>query len=64
MKQLPGLLWVVAALSLVAGLVVRVFRTGPGGFTPVLSDPEFYWRLGIGLLLMAIVIVLIHIRDR
>jgi len=64
MRQLPGSLLILAAFSLGIGLVVRVIRVSAGTMSPALYDPDFFWRGAMALLLMAILIVLIQIRDR
>ncbi|MHB8654521.1 MAG: hypothetical protein ACYDA9_11640 [Terriglobia bacterium] len=64
MKQLPGLLLIVAAVSLGIGLVVRLIQTASGLVRPAFLDPVFYWRGAMAFLAIAIVIVLIQIRDK
>ena len=64
MKQIPGLLLIVAAVSLGIGLVVRLIQTASGLVRPAFLDPVFYWRGAMGFLAIAIVIVLIQIRDK
>jgi len=64
MKQLPGLLLIVAAVSLGIGLVVRLIQTASGLVRPAFLDPVFYWRGAMAFLAIAIVVVLIQIRDK
>jgi len=64
MKQLPGLLLIVAAISLGIGLVVRLIQTASGLVRPAFLDPVFYWRGAMAFLAIAIVVVLIQIRDK
>ena len=64
MKQLPGVLLIVAAVTIGIGLVVRLVQTASGLVRPAFLDPVFYWRGAMALLTLAMVIVLIQIRDR
>jgi len=64
MKQIPGLLLIVAAISLGIGFVVRLIQTASGLVRPAFLDPVFYWRGAMAFLAIAIVIVLIQIRDK
>ncbi|HEV2232517.1 MAG TPA: hypothetical protein VGV68_03825 [Terriglobia bacterium] len=64
MKQLPGILLIMAAVSLGIGLVVRLIQTASGLVRPAFLDPVFYWRGAMAFLAIAIVIVLIQIRDK
>ena len=63
MKNLPNLLTIVAAVGIGVGLVVRLIQSFSGVVRPAFLDPVFYWRGGMALLLFAVVIVLIQIRD-
>lgn len=58
MRMLSNLLIILAALGLLIGLGIRLVR---GGF---LSDPVFFWRGSMALLMLAIAIVLIQIRNK
>ncbi len=64
MKQLPSILLIVAAASLGIGLVVRLIQSATGVVRPAFLDPVFYWRGAMAFLAVAIVIVLIQIRDK
>ncbi len=64
MKRLPSLLIILAAAGIVIGLVIRLVQSASGYVKPALLDPVFYWRGAVALLLFAIVIVLIQIRNR
>ena len=64
MKQLPGLLVIVAAVSLAIGLIVRLVQTASGLVRPAFLDPVFYWRGAMAFLGIAIVILLIQIRNK
>jgi len=64
MKQLPIILLIVAGASLSVGLMIRLIQTASGLVRPAFLDPVFYWRGAMALLTIAIVIVLIQIRDK
>ncbi len=64
MKQLPGFLLILAAVGLGIGLIVRLIQTAAGVVRPAFLDPVFYWRGAMAMLAIAIVIVLIQIRDK
>jgi len=64
MKKLPNILVIVAAAGLGIGLIVRLVQTATGVVRPAFLDPVFYWRGAMALLTIAIVIVLIQIRDK
>lgn len=64
MKRLPGLLMILAAAGIAIGFVIRLAQSVSGYVKPALLDPVFYWRGAVALLLFAIIIVLIQIRDR
>lgn len=58
MRMLSNLLIILAALGLLIGLAVRLVK---GGF---LSDPVFFWRGSMALLMLAIALLLIQIRNK
>lgn len=64
MKKLPIILLIVAGASLSVGLLVRLVQTATGLVRPAFLDPVFYWRGAMAFLALAIVIVLIQIRDK
>ena len=64
MKKLPIILMIVAGASLSVGLLVRLVQTATGLVRPAFLDPVFYWRGAMAFLALAIVIVLIQIRDK
>lgn len=64
MKQIPRVLMIVAAVGIGIGLVVRLMQTASGLVRPAFLDPVFYWRGAMALLTIAIVMVLIQIRDK
>jgi hypothetical protein len=62
-RSLPSFLMIVAAISLLIGLLVRVAQTAVGAVRPAFLDPVFYWRGGMALLTFAICILLLQIRN-
>ena len=64
MKKLPIILLIVAGASLSVGLVIRLVQTASGLVRPAFLDPVFYWRGAMAFLAIAILIVLIQIRDK
>ena len=64
MKNAPKFLLIVAAAALVIGLLVRLVQTASGYVRPAYLDPIFYWHGAMALLAIAIVIVLVQIRDK
>jgi len=58
MRVLTILLMVLAAMGLLLGLGVRLVK---GGF---IADPVFYWRGSMALLMFAIALLLIQIRNK
>jgi len=64
MKKLPIILLIVAGASLSVGLVIRLVQTASGLVRPAFLDPVFYWRGAMAFLTIAILIVLIQIRDK
>ena len=64
MKNLPGVLVILAAVGIAIGLIVRLVQSASGLVRPAILDPVFYWRGGMALLAFAITIVLIQIRNK
>jgi hypothetical protein len=64
MKKLPIILLIVAGASLSVGLVIRLVQTASGLVRPAFLDPVFYWRGAMAFLAIAVLIVLIQIRDK
>jgi len=60
----PEVAKILAAAGILVGLIIRLVQSASGYVKPALLDPVFYWRGAVALLLFAIVIVLIQIRDR
>ncbi len=58
MRVLSNLLIILAALGLLIGLAVRLVK---GSF---LGDPVFFWRGSMALLMLAIALLLIQIRNK
>lgn len=58
MRWLPNFLVILATIGILLGLAVRLIR---GGF---LADPVFFWRGAMALLVIAIAITLIQIRNK
>ena len=64
MRKLPGTLAIIAAIGICIGLIVRLVQTFAGVVRPAFLDPVFYWRGGMALLMFAVVILLIQIRNK
>ncbi len=64
MKALANTLVILAALGLLTGLVVRLVKSSQGVLQPAWSDPVFFWRGAVALLLLAIAILAIQVRDK
>jgi hypothetical protein len=64
MKGLPNILLGLAGVALAIGLVVRIYQTVMGVVPLIILDPLFYWRGAMALIGLAMVIVLIQIRDK
>jgi len=64
MKKLPIILLIVAGASPSVGLMVRLVQTASGLVRPAFLDPVFYWRGAMAFLAIAVLIVLIQIRDK
>jgi hypothetical protein len=64
MKALPNYLIVLAAVGIAVGLVVRLLLGTSGAMRPAFLDPVFYWRGAIALLMFAVAILLIQIRNK
>jgi len=58
MRWVPNLLVILATLGLVVGLGIRLVK---GGF---LGDQIFFWRGSLALLVLAIAVTLIQIRNK
>jgi hypothetical protein len=58
MRWVPNLLVILATLGLVVGLGIRLVK---GGF---LADQIFFWRGSLALLVLAIAVTLIQIRNK
>jgi hypothetical protein len=64
MKPLPNVLTILGALGLLIGLIVRLIQSVEGGIRPAWLDPIFFWRGSVALLLLAITVLLIQIRNK
>jgi hypothetical protein len=64
MKTLPNFLIALAAAGTAVGLVVRLVLSASGVMRPAFLDPVFYWRGAILLLMFAVAILLIQIRNK
>jgi hypothetical protein len=64
MKRLPNVLAILGALGLLIGLMVRLVQSAESGFRPAWLDPVFFWRGSVALLLLAITVILIQIRNK
>ena len=58
MRWVSDLFVILGGLALLIGLGIRLIH---GGF---LTEPLFYWRGSVALLLVAIAVVLIQIRNK
>jgi hypothetical protein len=58
MRWIPNFLVILATIGVLLGLGVRILK---GGF---LGDPVFFWRGSMALLIIAIAITLIQIRNK
>ncbi len=63
MRTLPTVLMILAAIGLLIGLLVRLAQTAAGPLRPAFLDPVFYWRGGMALLVFAIAIMVLQIRN-
>jgi hypothetical protein len=64
MKTLPHYLIVLAAVGTLIGLAVRLVQSASGVLRPAFLDPVFYWRGAIALLMFAVAVLLIQIRNK
>lgn len=64
MKRLTNVLAILGALGLLIGLMVRLVQSAEGGIRPAWLDPVFFWRGSVALLLLAITVILIQIRNK
>ena len=64
MKTLSNTLAILGALGLLIGLIVRLVQSVEGGIRPAWLDPIFFWRGSVALLLLAITVLLIQIRNK
>ncbi len=64
MKKLPNYLIALAAVGIAIGLVVRLAQTISGATRPAFLDPVFYWRGAMALLMFAVAILLLQIRNK
>ena len=64
MKPLPNVLTILGALGLLIALIVRLIQSVEGGIRPAWLDPIFFWRGSVALLLLAITVLLIQIRNK
>jgi hypothetical protein len=64
MKTLPNYLIVLAAVGTALGLAVRLVLGASGAMRPAFLDPVFYWRGAMALLMFAVAIILIQIRNK
>jgi hypothetical protein len=58
MRIVTNLLIILAALGLLVGLGIRLVK---GGF---LGEPVFFWRGSMALMMMAVVLLLVQIRNK
>jgi len=58
MRWIPNFLVILATIGVLLGLGVRILK---GGF---LGDPVFFWRGSMALVVIAIAITLIQIRNK
>jgi hypothetical protein len=64
MKNLPNYLTALAAVGTATGLAVRLVLGASGSMRPAFLDPVFYWRGAMVLLMFAVAILLIQIRNK
>ena len=64
MRGLPHLLIILASIGLLIGLVIRLVKTGLAAGAGIFGDPVFFWRGSMALLLLAIAIVLVQMRNK
>ena len=64
MRTLPNYLIALAAAGTVIGLAGRLVLGVSGVLRPAFLDPVFYWRGAIVLLMFAVAILLIQIRNK
>jgi len=64
MKTLPNYLVALAAAGIALGLAVRLVLGASGAMRPAFLDPVFYWRGAMALLMFAVAILLIQIRNK
>ena len=64
MKTLPNYLVALAAAGIAVGLVVRLVLGTSGAMRSAFLDPVFYWRGSMALLMFAVAILLIQIRNK
>ncbi len=64
MKTLPNYLIALAAVGAAIGLAVRLVQSASGVTRPAFLDPVFYWRGAMALLMFAVAILLIQIRNK
>ena len=64
MKTLPNYLIALAAVGTAIGLAVRLVLSASGAMRPAFLDPVFYWRGAMALLMFAVAILLVQIRNK
>lgn len=64
MKTLPQYLILLAAVGTAIGLGVRLVQSASGVTRPAFLDPVFYWRGAMVLLMFAVAILLLQIRNK
>jgi hypothetical protein len=64
MKTLPNYLIVLAAVGMAIGLAVRLVQSASGAMRPAVLDPVFYWRGAMALLMFAVSVLLVQIRNK
>ena len=64
MKALAKYLIAVAALGTLLGLAIRLVQSITGTMHSAFTDPVFYWRGAMVLLMFAVALTLIQIRDK
>ncbi len=64
MKTLPHYLIALAAAGTAIGLVVRLAQSVTGVARPAFLDPVFYWRGAMVLLMFAVAMLLLQIRNK
>lgn len=64
MKKLPNILAGLGTAAIALGFIARIVQSAQGTTWWPFLDPIFYWRGATAVLLLAIAVVLIQIRDK